>query len=54
MTSSCEYLVIYDELDQAIGVEPQSAPPNALNGQVDEVTQGRPLIATTTLSWEQR
>jgi aldose 1-epimerase len=54
MASSCDYLVVYDQLDHAIGVEPQTAPPDALNGEIDVVTPERPLIATTTLSWDTR
>lgn len=49
--SSCEFAVIYDEEPQAWCVEPQSAPPDAVNSSADVVTLESPLIATTTWRW---
>lgn len=49
--SSCEFVVIYDEEPQAWCVEPQSAPPDAVNSSADVVTLESPLIATTTWRW---
>jgi aldose 1-epimerase len=43
--------VIYDERAHAWCVEPQSAPPDAVNGAADLVTPDEPLIATTTWTW---
>ena len=49
--SSCEFLVIYTEPEHAVCVEPQTAPPDALNHHPFVVEPGRPLVATTTWSW---
>jgi aldose 1-epimerase len=51
ITSDCSYVVIYDERAHAWCVEPQSAPPDAVNGAADLVTSDEPLIATTTWTW---
>jgi aldose 1-epimerase len=50
--SSCEFLTVYSERDYAVCVEPQTAPPDALNGVPFVVEPGRPLVATTTWSWQ--
>lgn len=46
-----EWVVIYDEQDEAICVEPQSGPPNGLNTAPRLVTPIDPLEITTTWSW---
>lgn len=51
METSCEFLVLYTERHHAICAEPQTAPPDALNGEPFVVEPGRPLVATTTWSW---
>ena len=50
--SNCSELVVFDQLDHAICVEPQTAPPDALNFRPTVVEPGRPLIAETTWSWQ--
>ncbi len=56
LASSCGFVVVYDEPDDTVCVEPQSAPPDALN-LVDPahaaaiVEPGEPFVATTTWSW---
>jgi len=50
--SSCEFLVIYTEPEHAVCVEPQTAPPDALNRDPFVVEPGRPLVATTRWSWQ--
>ena len=50
--SDCPAWVIYTELEDAICVEPQTAPPNALNTQPTVVRPGEPLIAEMTWRWE--
>ncbi|MEE8331706.1 MAG: aldose 1-epimerase [Acidimicrobiia bacterium] len=49
--SSCQFLVVYNERQNAVCVEPQTAPPDALNHDPFVVEPGRPLVATTTWSW---
>ncbi len=49
--STCDYLVVYDERDHAICVEPQTAPPDALNRTPDVIAPGRPLVAETAWKW---
>jgi aldose 1-epimerase len=51
VASDCDHVVVYDEVDYAVCVEPQTAPPNALNRYPDVVEPGRPLVATTTWRW---
>jgi aldose 1-epimerase len=53
ITSTCSYVVVFDERDHAVCVEPQTAPPDALNhGDAALVEPGRPLVATTRWAWE--
>jgi aldose 1-epimerase len=48
----CRYAVVFDRLAETTCVEPQTAPPNALNsGEATIVEPGRPLRATMLLSW---
>ncbi|MFI7408602.1 aldose 1-epimerase [Streptomyces sp. NPDC049627] len=46
-----EWVVVYDEQDAAVCVEPQSGPPNGLNSMPRLVTPLEPLEATTVWSW---
>ncbi|PCG87896.1 aldose epimerase [Streptomyces sp. WZ.A104] len=49
--SRSEWVVVYDEQDEAVCVEPQSGPPNGLNTAPRLVTPIDPLETTTTWSW---
>lgn len=49
--SRSEWVVIYDEQDEAVCVEPQSGPPNGLNTAPRYVTPIEPLEIATTWSW---
>ncbi|MDC0767539.1 aldose epimerase family protein [Streptomyces sp. HD] len=46
-----EWVVVYDEQDAAVCVEPQTGPPNGLNTLPRLVTLLEPLEASTTWSW---
>lgn len=46
-----EWVVVYDEQDEAVCVEPQSGPPNGLNTTPRLVTPIEPLEIATTWSW---
>lgn len=50
--SSCSCLVVYNREPQGHCIEPQTAPPNALNMDPDVVHPGEPLVATTRWTWE--
>ncbi|MBF9068351.1 aldose epimerase family protein [Streptacidiphilus fuscans] len=50
--SDCTWLVVFDEQDDAVAVEPQSGPPNGLNTAPHLVTPIEPLEVTTTWSWQ--
>jgi aldose 1-epimerase len=49
--SDCEDWVIYTAPEDALCVEPQTAPPDALNGDPTVVQPGRPLVAEMTWRW---
>ncbi|MER6020801.1 aldose 1-epimerase [Streptomyces anulatus] len=49
--SRSEWVVVYDEQDEAVCVEPQSGPPNGLNTAPRLVTPIDPLEITTDWSW---
>lgn len=52
--SDCRYWVIYDEPSHATCVEPQTAPPDALNWMPEEdvlVEPGGPLVANMAFRW---
>ena len=49
--SECVDWVIYTVPEDAVCVEPQTAPPDVLNRSPFVVTPGRPLVATMTWSW---
>jgi aldose 1-epimerase len=46
-----EWVVLYDEQEAAVCVEPQTGPPNGLNTLPRLVTPLEPLEATTTWTW---
>jgi aldose 1-epimerase len=49
--SSAPCWVVYDEPAHAVCVEPQTAPPDALNTEPAIVEPGAPLVADFTLRW---
>lgn len=51
IASRAEWVVIYDEQEAAVCVEPQSGPPNGLNTHPQLVTPIEPLEIATTWSW---
>lgn len=51
ITSDVEFAVVYDELDEAFCVEPQSGPPDGPNTSPRMVRPGEPLVAWTTWAW---
>ena len=51
MTADCDWWVVYNERDYAASIEPQTAPPDALNNHPDLVKPEHPLIANLTLTW---
>ncbi|MGC9540079.1 aldose 1-epimerase [Streptomyces sp. UG1] len=51
VSSREEWVVVYDEQDAAVCVEPQTGPPNGLNSMPRLVTPLEPLEATTVWSW---
>lgn len=52
VTSPTPWVVVFDELAEAVCVEPQSGPPNGLNTEPRLVTPIDPLETTTTWAWE--
>ncbi|CAM5383133.1 aldose 1-epimerase [Streptomyces purpurascens] len=44
-------VVVYDEQEAAVCVEPQTGPPNGLNTLPRSSRPWQPLEATTTWSW---
>ncbi|GAA0924669.1 aldose 1-epimerase [Streptomyces thermoalcalitolerans] len=51
VTSPLKWVVVYDEQQAAVCVEPQSGPPDGLNTRPRLVTPLEPLEATTTWTW---
>ncbi|KUL35544.1 aldose epimerase [Streptomyces regalis] len=51
VASRQEWVVVYDEQEAAVCVEPQTGPPNGLNSLPRLVTPLEPLEATTVWSW---
>jgi aldose 1-epimerase len=49
--SECTDWVIYTVPEDAVCVEPQTAPPDSINRSPFVVAPGRPLVATMTWSW---
>lgn len=53
LESDCDYLMVFDRPTEAVCVEPQTAPPDAVNhGWAVVVEPGRPLVASLTLRWQ--
>ncbi|WP_217189075.1 aldose epimerase family protein [Streptomyces buecherae] len=52
ITSGAEWVVVYDEQEEAVCVEPQSGPPNGLNTVPRLVTPIDPLEVSTTWRWK--
>ena len=46
-----QFAVVYDELDEAFCVEPQSGPPDGPNTSPRMVRPGEPLVASTGWAW---
>lgn len=53
ISSSCPWWVVYTEPANALCVEPQSGPPDALNLAPEVVEPGSPLVHTMTWRWTQ-
>lgn len=51
IVSDCSNVVVYDEPVDALCVEPQTGPPDGLNGTPALVTPDRPLIARMEWRW---
>lgn len=51
LTSSAEWVVIYDEKPDAACVEPQTGPPNGSNTAPVVVTPAQPLVIRTRWAW---
>jgi galactose mutarotase-like enzyme len=49
--TDCPAVVVYDQRDDAVCVEPQTAPPDALNHDPFVVERDHPLRAATTWRW---
>jgi galactose mutarotase-like enzyme len=49
MDTACRQLVVFDERDDAVCVEPQTHPPDALNLGPAVVVPGSPLVAAVAL-----
>jgi galactose mutarotase-like enzyme len=51
ISSDAEFAVVYDELEEAFCVEPQSGPPDGPNTSPRMVLPGEPLVVSTRWSW---
>lgn len=51
ITSDAQFAVVYDELDEAFCVEPQSGPPDGPNTSPRMVRPGEPLVVSTWWAW---
>jgi aldose 1-epimerase len=51
VTSREQWVVVYDEQEEAVCVEPQSGPPNGLNTTPRLVTPIEPLEIAATFAW---
>lgn len=51
LESDAQYLVVYDEREYAVCVEPQTSPPDSFNRDPEIVEPGRPLVVTSTWRW---
>jgi aldose 1-epimerase len=52
LETTCPCVVVFDEPEHAICVEPQSGPPDAFNLGPTVVRPGEPLVATASWSWK--
>ena len=52
LETSCPCVVVFDQPEHAICVEPQSHPPDAFNLGPAVARPGEPLVATATWSWQ--
>jgi aldose 1-epimerase len=51
ITSSCAYWVAYDEPEDSVCVEPQTAPPDFVNIKPSVTLPDQPLVATMSWRW---
>jgi aldose 1-epimerase len=51
LESTCPFWVVFTEREHALCVEPQTAPPDALNHDPFVVEPGKPLVAECSLRW---
>jgi aldose 1-epimerase len=51
ITSTCAWWVVYSEPEHAVCVEPQSGPPDAVNGVPEIVAPGTPLTHEMRWAW---
>ena len=51
LASTCSFWVVFTEREHALCVEPQTAPPDALNHDPFVVEPGAPLVAECALRW---
>jgi galactose mutarotase-like enzyme len=51
ISSDAEFAVVYDELEEAFCVEPQSGPPDGPNTSPHMVGPGDPLVVSTRWAW---
>ena len=51
IASSCPWWVVYSQPRHAVCVEPQSGPPDALNGYAETVAPGAPMVHRMRWSW---
>ena len=49
--SDCDWVVVYDEPADAVCVEPQSGPPDALNHDPAVARPGRPVVVHSSWRW---
>lgn len=49
--SGCDHVVVFDHMDHATCVEPQSGPPDSFNLRPHVVTPEEPLVRTMWISW---
>ena len=49
--STCAFWVVFTERRHAVCLEPQTAPPDALNHEPFVVEPGRPLVAECIMKW---
>jgi aldose 1-epimerase len=52
LETACPCVVVYDEPEHALCVEPQSGPPDAFTIDPVVVEPGEPLVATASWSWQ--